>query len=69
MEDGGTEVAPGGPYVIRCRVCRRKLMRVSYSVIYRPKTLDDLSLVRGGQEGAWCGDCEQVTVFARHPSA
>ena len=38
-------------------------MRVSYPVIYRPKTLDDLKLVQSGQEGAWCGNCAQVTVF------
>ncbi len=64
-----TEVASEGPYVIRCRLCDRKLMRVSYPVIYRPKTLGDLNLVQGGQEGAWCGYCKQVTVFGRHPRA
>ncbi len=44
-------------------------MRVSYPVFYRPKTLGDLNLVQGGQEGAWCGYCKQVTVFGRHPRA
>ena len=29
-----------GPYVIRCRLCDGKLMRVSYPLVYRPKTLD-----------------------------
>ena len=67
--DGGTDAAPEGLYVIRCRICDRKLMGVSYPVVLRPKTLGDLSLVPNGQEGAWCGYCKQVTVFVRHPRA
>jgi len=63
---GGTEL---GRYVIRCRICDRKLMVVSYPVVLRPKTLGDLNLVQGGQKGAWCEHCEQATVFARHPRA
>ncbi len=67
--DGGTDAAPEALYVIRCRICDRKLMGVSYTVVLRPKTLGDLNLVQGGQEGAWCGYCKQVTVFVRHPRA
>ena len=67
--EGGTDAAPEGPYVIRCRLCDRELMSVSYPVIYRPKTLGDLNHVQSGQEGAWCGYCKQVTVFVRHPRA
>ncbi len=67
--DGGTDAAPEGLYVIRCRICDRKLMGVSYPVVLRPKTLGDLNLVQSGQEGAWCGYCQQVTVFVRHPRA
>ena len=63
---GGTEV---GRYVIRCRLCDRRLMRVSYPVVYRPKTRADLSHVLSGEEGAWCEHCEQFTVFVRHPRA
>ena len=58
-----------GPYVIRCRLCDRKLMGVSYPVVLRPKTRADLNHVPSGQEGAWCGYCKQVTVFVRHPRA
>ena len=63
---GGTEV---GPYVIRCRLCDRKLVVVSFPVVYRPKTRADLSHVLSGEEGARCEHCEQVTVFVRHPRA
>ena len=58
-----------GQFVIRCRICDRKLMGVSFAVVYRPKTRADLNLVRSGEHGAWCGDCKQVTVFVRHPRA
>ncbi len=66
--DGGAGT-DAGRYVIRCRLCDRKLMGVSYPVVLRPKTRADLSHVRSGEEGAWCEHCEQFTVFARHPRA
>ncbi len=65
---GGTDAATKGRYVIRCRMCDRKLMRVSFPAIYRPKTRADLNLV-GGEHGAWCEHCDQVTVFVRHSRA
>jgi len=58
-----------GQFVIRCRICDRKLMSVSFPVVYRPKTRADLSHVLSGEEGAWCEHCEQFTVFVRHPRA
>ena len=58
-----------GLYVIRCRLCDRRLMAMSYPVVYRPKTVSDLNLVQSGMEGAWCDHCKQVTVFVRHPRA
>ncbi len=65
--NAGTD--PDGPYVIRCRLCDRKLVVVPFPVVYRPKTRADLNLVQGGEEGASCEQCEQVTVFVRHPRA
>ncbi len=62
-ENGETDAAP---HAILCQVCDRKLMGLSYPVVYRPKTRADLNLVQGGEQGAWCEHCEQVTVFARH---
>ena len=44
--NGGTDAEE--PYVIRCQVCDRWLMGLSYPVVYRPKTRDDLNLVRSG---------------------
>ncbi len=67
--DGGTDPVPEALYVIRCRICDRKLMGVSYPVVLRPKTLGDLNLLQSGQDGAWCGYCKQVTVFVGHPRA
>ncbi len=67
--NGGTDAAAERRYVIRCRVCGRKLMGVSFPVVYRPKTRADLSLVRRGEHGARCEPCKQVTVFVRHPRA
>ena len=66
---GETDAAAEGRYVIRCRLCGRRLTSVSFPVVYRPKTRADLNLVRSGEHGAWCGDCKQVTVFVRHPRA
>ena len=67
---GGIDAADAGRrYVIRCRICDRKLMSVSFPVVYRPKTRADLNLVRRGEHGARCEHCNQVTVFVRHPRA
>ena len=68
-KSAGADATPEGRYIIRCRLCDRKLMRVSHPVVYRPKTRDDLNLVRSGEDGAWCEDCKQATVFVRHPRA
>ena len=66
-ENVETDAGPEAPHAIHCRVCDRKLMGVSYSVVYRPKTLANLNLVHSSEDGAWCGYCRQVTVFVRDP--
>ncbi len=65
----GTDSKPEAPHAIHCRVCDRKMMGVSYPVVYRQETLDNLNLVHSSEEGAWCGYCRQVTVFVRDPGA
>ena len=65
----GIDAKPEARHAIRCGVCDRKLMGVSYPVVYRPETLDNLNLVHSSEEGAWCGYCRQVTVFVRDPGA
>ena len=57
------------PHAVHCQVCDRKLMGLSYPVVYRPKTLDNLNLVHSSEEGAWCSYCRRVTVFVRDPGA
>ncbi len=68
-KDGETDAEAGAPHTINCQVCDRRLMGVSYPVVYRSETLDNLNVVHSSEEGAWCGYCRQVTVFVRHPRA
>ncbi len=58
-----------GQFVIRCRICDRKLLSVSFPVVYRPNTRAELNLVRSDEHGVKCEHCKQVTVFVRHPRA
>ena len=69
MTDPETDAAPEAPHAIHCQVCDRRLMGLSYPVVYRPETLDNLNLVHSSEEGAWCSYCRRVTVFVRHPRA
>jgi hypothetical protein len=57
------EAAPEPLHAVACQVCDRRLMGVSFPVVYRPETLGNLNLVHQSEEGAWCGYCRQVTVF------
>ncbi len=68
-ENAETDEVAEAPHAIQCQVCDRKLMGLSYPVVYRPETLDNLNLVPSSEEGAWCGYCRQVTVFVRDPGA
>ncbi len=68
-ENAETDAAPEAPHAILCQVCHRKLMGLSYPVVYRPETLDNLNLVHSSEEGAWCSYCRRVTVFVRDPGA
>jgi hypothetical protein len=65
----GTDAPPEVPHAVHCRVCDQRLMAVSYPVVYRAETLDNLNLVHSSEEGAWCGYCRRVTVFVRDPVA
>jgi hypothetical protein len=68
-ENAETDEVAEAPHAIHCQVCDRKLMGLSYPVVYRPETLDNLNLVHSSEEGAWCGYCRRVTVFIRDPGA
>jgi hypothetical protein len=67
--DKDTEAELEQPYTVRCALCDRKLMGVSYPVVCRTETLDNLNLVHSSESGAWCGYCRQVTVFVRRDGA
>ncbi len=49
-ENAETDAAPEAPHAILCQVCDRKLMGLSYPVVYRPETLDNLNLVHSSEE-------------------
>ncbi len=44
-KDGETDAEAGAPHTINCQVCDRRLMGVSYPVVYRSETLDNLNVV------------------------
>ena len=51
-ENAETDEVAEAPHAIQCQVCDRKLMGLSYPVVYRPETLDNLNLVHSSEEGA-----------------
>ncbi|MCH8162461.1 MAG: hypothetical protein IIB88_11290 [Chloroflexi bacterium] len=51
-ENAEPDEAAEAPHAIQCQVCDRKLMGLSYPVVYRPETLDNLNLVHSSEEGA-----------------